>query len=118
MEVTQLNDCIFCKIANKEIPSDLRYEDDYIIAFPDIKPEAPVHWLIVPKAHLSCFRDGQCDAQVMGHLFSKISEIAKLAGVYEDGFRVVVNTGDDGGQTVMHFHAHLLGGRFMEWPPG
>ena len=113
-----MNDCIFCKIAKKEIPADIRYEDDFIIVFPDMKPEAPVHWLIIPKQHLSCFRDGVGQEKIMGHIFSKISDIAKLAGISEDGFRIVVNTGDDGGQTVMHFHVHLLGGRFMQWPPG
>lgn len=113
-----MSDCIFCKIANKELPSDIRYEDDQIVVFPDIKPAAPVHWLIVPKKHISCFRDSGCDQELLGALFSKVKEIAQLAGVAEDGFRVVINTGDDGGQTVSHFHAHLLGGRFMEWPPG
>lgn len=113
-----MSDCIFCKIANKELPSDIRYEDDQIVVFPDIKPEAPVHWLIVPKKHISCFRDGGCDQELLGALFSKVKDIAKIAGIAEDGFRIVVNTGDDGGQTVAHFHAHLLGGRFMQWPPG
>jgi len=113
-----MEDCIFCKIARKEIPADIRYEDEELIVFPDIKPEAPIHWLVIPKKHLSCLRDGERSEQLLGRIFAKVADIAELAGIKEDGFRVVVNTGDDGGQTVMHLHAHLLGGRFMEWPPG
>ena len=112
-------DCIFCKIANKEIPSNFIYEDEHIVAFPDIKPAAPVHILVVPKRHIANILEAnKDDIPLLGHVMITIPEIAKKAGLDKDGFRIVVNTKDNGGQTVYHIHWHILGGRFMTWPPG
>ena len=113
-------DCIFCKIANKEIPSDIVYEDDEILAFRDLAPQAPVHVLIIPKIHIASLDDvdslgGQ--NELLGRLLSKVREIAALLGL-ETGYRVVNNCGEDALQTVKHLHFHLLGGRKMGWPPG
>ena len=112
-------ECIFCKIAAKEIPVPALYEDEYIIAFPDIKPAAPVHVLVIPKKHIANLLELTSDDIVlMGHVLSTIPKIATELGLAEDGFRLVVNTKDNGGQTVHHLHWHILGGRFMTWPPG
>lgn len=111
-------DCIFCKIANKEIPSSIVYETDDIIAFNDIAPQAPVHIVIIPKAHIGSPADitkENCD--IAGKMFLAASEIAKQLKL-EKGFRVVANCGEDGGQTVGHMHFHLLAMRNLGWPPG
>lgn len=112
-------DCIFCKIANKEIPSSVVYEDEKVIAFNDLDPKAPTHVLIIPKQHLSSALDitkENCD--IVGHIFYVANEIAKKLGIDKTGFRIVNNCGQDGGQTVGHIHFHLLGGRNLGWPPG
>ncbi|MBP2650721.1 MAG: HIT-like protein [Firmicutes bacterium] len=112
-------DCIFCKIINREIPSEVFYEDEHVLAFPDINPAAPVHILVIPKRHISNLTEiGSDDTALLGHIMTVIPKIAAKAGIAEDGFRIVINTKDNGGQTVHHLHCHLLGGRFMEWPPG
>lgn len=112
-------ECIFCKIAAKEIPVTVIYEDEHILAFPDINPVAPVHVLVIPKKHIANLLELETnDVSLMGHVLSTIPKLASLLGVAEDGFRLVVNTKDNGGQTVRHLHWHLLGGRFMTWPPG
>lgn len=113
-------DCIFCKIANKEIDSKLIYEDETVAAFRDLNPQAPEHILIVPKKHIANITEfTQDDKDLAAHIFiDVVREIANKIGVAENGFRIVVNTGDDGGQTVNHLHVHLLGGRKMTWPPG
>lgn len=112
-------DCIFCKIANGEIKTDYVFEDDKIAAFKDLDPQAPVHILIVPKKHIeSLEKTSDGDSELLGHMMLKIKEIAKKAGISESGYRVVINTGKDGGQTVGHLHIHLLGKRKMEWPAG
>jgi histidine triad (HIT) family protein len=112
-------DCIFCKIVNKEIPVNIIYEDEHIIVFPDIKPAAPVHALIVPKRHIPSLMETTVeDVSLLGHIMTTIPQIATKLGLNEDGFRTVVNTRDNGGQTVYHIHWHILGGRFMTWPPG
>ncbi len=113
-------DCIFCKIANKEIDSKLIYEDDSVVAFRDLNPQAPEHILIVPKKHIANITEFTADDKnLAAHIFvDVVREIANKIGVSEDGFRIVVNTGDNGGQTVNHLHVHLLGGRKMTWPPG
>jgi len=114
-----LDDCIFCRIANGEIPSDKLYEDDQLVAFRDINPQAPVHVLIVPKRHIQSvngLKDG--DAKLLGHMFETARNIATALGVSGSGYRIVVNTGENGGQTVPHLHFHLLGGRALGWPPG
>jgi len=114
-----MQDCIFCRIAAKEIPAQAVYEDDIVMAFPDIKPMAPVHVLIIPKKHISSLLDITSeDVPVIEHAVKAAQQIAKSMGLAEKGFRIVVNTGNDGGQTVHHLHWHVLGGRPMSWPPG
>lgn len=113
------DDCIFCKIAAGKIPVKSVYEDEHMIAFPDINPMAPVHVLVIPRRHFdSLSQVGQDDAALMSHILLKLPQIAQILGIAESGFRIVANTGKDGGQSVMHLHWHLLGGRFMDWPPG
>jgi histidine triad (HIT) family protein len=113
-------DCIFCKIANKEIPTKFVYEDESVAAFKDLEPQAPVHVLVVSKKHIANLLDvAASDQDLLAHIMGEvIPKIAKDLGVDEKGFRVVVNTKADGGQTVPHLHFHLLGGRSMTWPPG
>ena len=115
-----MSDCIFCKIAAKEIPSTLVYEDDQCVAFNDLEPQAPVHVLVIPKRHVeSVFALREEDKALVAHiLVDVIPKLAKELGVAEKGFRVVASTGDEGGQSVKHLHFHLLGGRSMQWPPG
>ena len=113
-----MEDYIFCKIANHVIESNYAYEDELISAFYDLEPQAPVHVLIVPKKHIASLDEAkEEDAQVLAHILLKIKEIAAKEGL-ENGYRVVVNTGEDGGQSVHHLHFHLLGKRPMGWPPG
>lgn len=112
-----MSDCIFCKIANGEIPTEYVYEDELVAAFNDISPVAPVHILIVPKAHIeSALELDDSNKDIVGHIFSVAGKIAREKGFAEDGFRVVNNCGRDGGQTVMHLHFHLLAGETMGWP--
>lgn len=108
--------CIFCKIINKEIPADIVYQDDEIIAFKDIAPVAPVHLLIIPKKHISPADDLELkDKELIGQLFLIAQKIAKEQGVSETGYRLVINVGKDAGQTVEHLHLHLLGGEKLPW---
>ena len=110
--------CIFCKIINKEIPSEIIYEDDKILIFNDINPEAPVHFLVIPKKHIeSAEKIDSENSNIISHIFIKISEITKKLEL-KNGFRIVNNCGADGGQTVNHIHFHVLGGRKLNWPPG
>ncbi|HJZ71164.1 MAG TPA: histidine triad nucleotide-binding protein [Vicinamibacterales bacterium] len=112
-------DCLFCKIINREIPATIVYEDDRVLAFNDVNPQAPVHVLVVPKRHigsLSDLTDG--DDQIVGEVVRRAVAIAHDRGVAAGGFRTVFNTNRDAGQTVFHIHLHLLGGRRMTWPPG
>lgn len=112
-------DCIFCKIVSGDIPSTKVYEDDKILAFRDLNPEAPEHVLVIPKEHIQSIAHAKEEhLNLLGYLQLKIPEIAKKLAIDESGFRVVANTGDEGGQTVHHLHYHLLGGRQMKWPPG
>ena len=114
-----MNDCIFCKITSKKIPARIIYEDERSVAFEDIAPQAPVHTLIVPKKHVATVLDVTPeDHGLVGHLFKVAATIAKEKGISEKGFRLVMNTNADAGQTVFHLHLHLLGGRAMQWPPG
>ncbi|MGV8146679.1 MAG: histidine triad nucleotide-binding protein [Alkaliphilus sp.] len=114
-----MEDCIFCKIGKKEIPANIVYEDEKIVAFKDINPEAPVHLLIIPKKHCSSIKDiSREDDLILRDIFNVINRLAKELGVHEEGYRIVNNCGDDGGQTVNHVHFHLLAGRQMKWPPG
>ncbi len=110
-------DCIFCKIVEGDIPAQKVYEDHEFLVFADMKPQAPVHHLVIPKEHISNIMEIK-DQDLLGRLFGVIHKVAQQEGISEKGFRVVNNCGDDGGQTVGHIHFHLLGGRFMEWPPG
>ena len=107
-----MENCIFCKIINKEIPADIVYEDEEIIAFKDINPAAPIHILVIPKKHISSLAELQVeDEAIIGKIYTKINEIAQSQGVKEKGYRVIVNCGKDGGQEVMHLHFHLLAGK-------
>jgi histidine triad (HIT) family protein len=105
-------DCIFCRIANGEVPSEILYRDDQVIAFADISPKAPVHLLVVPKRHIEAVADlTEADEPLMGHIVTVANRLAREAGVSEKGYRLVVNCGPEGGQLVPHLHLHLLGGR-------
>ena len=111
-------DCIFCKIAYNEIPSEKLYEDDEMVAFNDLEPQAPVHVLIIPKAHISSANEITAEnSDIIGKIFMVAAKIAKEQGL-DKGYRIVNNCGEDGGQTVHHLHFHLLGGRKMHWPAG
>jgi histidine triad (HIT) family protein len=117
-EVGDLTDCLFCKIIKKELPSDIVYEDDDVLAFRDIKPQAPVHVLIIPKRHIESLADlTEQDKDAMGHVMFVASRLARDFGISK-GYRVVANCGKDAGQSVFHIHMHLLGGRSLGWPPG
>lgn len=107
-----MEDCIFCKIINREVPSNIVYEDEEIIAFKDINPAAPVHILVIPKKHISSLVEIKPeDERIIGKIYTKINEIAETQGVKDKGYRVIVNCGKDGGQEVMHLHFHLLAGK-------
>ena len=110
-------DCIFCKIINGEIPSTVVYEDDQVLAFNDIDPQAPTHFLVIPKAHIgSCGEISPENSAVVAHAFEVIAQVTKDLGVTD--FRVVSNCGEQAGQSVHHLHFHVLAGRDMTWPPG
>ena len=112
-----MEDCLFCKIANGEIPSNKVYEDAVCLAFRDIDPQAPTHFLVIPKAHIaSCAQVNEDNAALVGHMFTVIAKVAKEQGL--DSYRVVSNCGEQAGQSVPHLHFHVLGGRDMTWPPG
>ena len=112
-------DCIFCRIANKEIKSDFIYEDEDIVVFNDVNPAAPVHILVIPKKHISSIMEiGELEESVSARILKIISKVAKDMNIDEDGFRIVSNTGDGAGQSVKHLHFHILGGRKFNWPPG
>jgi len=114
-----MEDCLFCKIAKGDIPSNKVYEDDIMLAFHDIAPEAPVHVLVIPKKHISSISAlEEDDAAIVGAIMLRIKALAEELGIAEDGYRVVANTGKNGGQTVPHLHFHVIGGRNLEWPPG
>lgn len=112
-------DCLFCKIAEREIPSEIVYEDDRVVAFKDIAPQAPVHLLIIPRRHIATLAEIRAeDAELVGHMHVVASRLAEEHGVAESGYRAVINCREDGQQSVFHLHLHLLGGRKMTWPPG
>ncbi|EHQ53071.1 MULTISPECIES: histidine triad nucleotide-binding protein [Ectothiorhodospira] len=114
-----MTDCIFCKIAEGRIPADIVYQDDRVVAFRDLNPQAPLHVLVIPRQHFDTVADmTQADMDLLGHMHWVGLEVARGAGVVEDGFRTVINCNADGGQSVYHLHMHVLGGRQMEWPPG
>ena len=114
-----MEECIFCRIAKHEIPAEIVYEDEELVAFKDVNPAAPVHILVIPKRHVPAVMsvtDG--DRELIGNIFLVIQRLVQEMSVAEDGFRVVVNQGRQAGQSVPHLHFHLLGGRSMSWPPG
>lgn len=112
-------DCLFCRIAAREIPAQIVHETEHLLAFRDIDPKAPVHVLIIPKRHIASVNAVSAgDASLLGELFVAARTIAEAEGLTDDGYRLVVNTGAGAGQTVWHIHLHLLGGRDLRWPPG
>ncbi len=111
-------DCIFCKLASGAIPVEALFEDDELVAFADLHPQAPVHFLVIPRRHVpSLAHTVREDAPLLGHMLAVIAELAARQGL-QGGFRTVINAGAHGGQTVDHLHIHVLGGRAMGWPPG
>jgi histidine triad (HIT) family protein len=116
--MSETTETIFSKIIRREIPADIIYEDDLALAFHDVQPQAPVHILVIPKNPIAKLADAEPqDHALMGHLLLTVKRVAEQAGL-TNGYRVVINTGEDGGQTVYHLHIHILGGRQMKWPPG
>ena len=114
-----MSDCLFCKIVNKEIPSDIVYENEHVLAFNDINPIAPVHILIIPKEHIPTLNDlEENHTQTMGELFLAAKALASKEGLSDSGYRTVFNCNKDAQKTVFHIHIHLIGGRKMTWPPG
>ncbi|KXS50528.1 MAG: Hit-like protein involved in cell-cycle regulation [Halanaerobium sp. 4-GBenrich] len=114
-----LKDCLFCKIAAGEMDTDFVYEDEKVVVFEDINPQAPVHLLIVPKRHISDLNSLKPeDGDLIGHVYQIAKKMAAKFKIAESGYRLVSNCGDNGGQTVYHIHFHLLGGRELQWPPG
>jgi len=110
---------LFEKICEKEIPADIVYEDDQVVAFRDIAPKAPTHVLVIPRKPIPRINEAQPEDQaLLGHLLLKATEVARSLGLGDDGFRLVLNNGRDAGETVPHLHCHILGGRKMDWPPG
>jgi histidine triad (HIT) family protein len=111
--------CLFCKVARHEAPAKILFEQDELLAFHDIHPQAPTHVLVIPRKHLGSLDDGgDEDTVLLGKLLRAAREVAHASGIARKGYRVVVNTGADGGQSVGHLHVHVLGGRPMRWPPG
>jgi histidine triad (HIT) family protein len=114
-----MTDCLFCRIARREIPATLVYEDERVAAFQDLNPQAPTHILVIPKRHIATLNDLSTeDDQLVGELVRRAGAIAAERGLSAGGYRTVFNTNRDAGQTVFHIHLHLLGGRAMTWPPG
>ena len=114
-----MSECLFCKIVARTIPAALVYEDDLVVAFDDINPQAPTHTLVSPRKHVTSIAVLQdSDVGLVGHLMLAGNKIAKMKGIADAGYRIVVNTGVHGGQSVFHLHLHVLGGRHMAWPPG
>ncbi|HEV8722135.1 MAG TPA: histidine triad nucleotide-binding protein [Candidatus Binatia bacterium] len=112
-------DCLFCGIVEGKVPANIVYQDDSVVVFKDIRPRAPVHFLIIPRKHIVSVLDiDPNDGALVGQIFQVAARLAREHGVAESGFRVVVNVGADAGQSVFHLHYHLLGGRQMSWPPG
>lgn len=114
-----MSDCLFCKIVARTIPAALIYEDELVVAFDDINPQAPIHSLVIPRTHFTSIAELQdADVTLLGHLLLAGNKVASLKGIADAGYRFVVNTGIHGGQSVFHLHLHVLGGRHMGWPPG
>ena len=111
--------CIFCKIIERQQPAKIVYEDDQVVAIEDIRPQAPVHLLVMPRKHMPALQDAESgDEAVMGHLLTVVAHLARERQLETRGYRTVINTGPWAGQTVYHLHLHVLGGRVFHWPPG
>ena len=114
-----MSDCLFCGIVDGSVKANLVYQDDAVVAFSDIAPRAPVHILIIPRKHVATVSDiAAADRALIGDIFQVAAKLAREQGIAESGYRVVVNSGADAGQSVLHIHYHLLGGRQLGWPPG
>ena len=114
-----MSECLFCKIAAGKTDTEIEYEDEKVVVFKDIKPQAPIHLLIVTKKHIPNLNDIEMhDKELVGHIYQVAAALAEKKGIAEDGYRVVSNCNKEGGQTVDHLHFHLLGGRQLQWPPG
>jgi histidine triad (HIT) family protein len=114
-----MSECIFCKIVARTIPAALLYEDEMVVAFDDVNPQAPTHTLVIPRKHVASIAELQdSDGELLGRLMLAGNKIAKLKGIAAAGYRIVINTGAHGGQSVFHLHLHVLGGRHLAWPPG
>lgn len=114
-----MTDCLFCKVVSGDMPVDIVYEDNHVMAFRDISPQAPTHVLVIPKGHISTVNDLNTDnADVVGKMFLAAKKVAEIEGISDVGYRGVMNCNEDAGQTVFHIHLHVLGGRRMNWPPG
>lgn len=114
-----MKDCLFCNIINKSVPAKIVFENDSVLAFEDIEPQAPVHVLIIPKKHIVSINDIEFeDKEVCGEILLSAKKIAIDLKIKDSGYRAIFNTNKDGGQTVFHIHMHLLGGRKLKWPPG
>lgn len=114
-----MDDCIFCKIVNGEIPSNKIFEDEKVYVFYDINPEAPTHFLVIPKEHIQSVNSlNENNIDIVSHIFKVINKLVVELGISKSGYRIVNNCGEDGGQTVNHMHFHVLGGRGLQWPPG
>jgi histidine triad (HIT) family protein len=111
--------CIFCKVVNKKVPARIIVEDDLAVAFEDVNPQAPIHVLVIPKMHISSLNEVTAsERDLMGHLMLVAAKVAEIKSVHQTGYRLVINTNAQAGQTVFHVHFHVLGGRQMAWPPG
>jgi histidine triad (HIT) family protein len=111
--------CLFCKIVKKEIPAKILFEDEHLVAFSDVNPQAPTHALVIPKRHMVSLNEATpADAELLGRMLIAAQRVAREAGISDSGWRMVVNNGSHAGQSVFHVHAHVLGGRAMAWPPG
>jgi histidine triad (HIT) family protein len=114
-----MTSCIFCKIARGEIPATLVHEDEHVVAFRDLNPQAPTHVLVIPRRHVATLNDlTDADGELIGRMYLAAKRVAERDGIAEEGYRTVVNCNAAAGQSVFHIHLHLLGGRPMDWPPG
>ena len=120
LDIMPGEDCIFCRLASEEIPSDIVYRDDHVIAIKDNNPQAPVHLLVLPREHnLESLNDAsKLDLTLLGHLLYTAAKVANQFDIAESGYRVVINTGERAGQSIPHLHIHVMGGRNLAWPPG
>ena len=117
--VTRMVGCVFCRIIARQAKATILYEDDQCVAFEDVHPQAPVHFLVIPRKHITSLNAGLSGEELLlGHLLQVASRLAKEKGIDGTGFRAVINTNAEAGQTVFHLHVHILGGRIMRWPPG